>query len=287
MTDSYTRIGVDLRDNVYYAARVLHGTGRLQVKALIRYEKDHLSDHHFLNSGKVILSIPENKAIIKKIKLIDVKIEDVKNRASFELLQSIPDNPDDYYCEILETGIKGIYLGLAAHKKDLESSIIDPFYKAANLIEKPGTQVRGAALGMGYITFCHHESGDLIVLVDIYGAMASICFVYKRNVIGIANIQMKKADITNERRLNSFAVELKTLINYHLNSIFLDNVTLPLSALLISGFDSLDIAVPILKKYFPVTVGQPRLNHGYFAEPDKMAGVPLEKYLVALGLTIN
>jgi len=287
MTDSYTRIGVDLCDNVYYVSRVLHGTGRLQVKALIRYEKDHLSDHHFLNSGKVILSIPENKAIIKKIKLIDVKIEDVKNRASFELLQSIPDNPDDYYCEILETGIKGTYLGMAAHIKDLETSVVDPFYKAANLNEKPGTQVRGVALGMGYITFCHPESGEMVVLIDIYGAMASICFVYKRNIIGIANLRLKKADIINEGGLNSFAVELKTLINYHLNSIFHDNATLPLSALLISGFDSLAMAVPILKKYFPVMVGQPRLNHGYFTEPEKMAGVPLEKYLVALGLAIN
>jgi len=34
-------------------------------------------------------------------------------------------------------------------------------------------------------------------------------------------------------------------------------------------------------------VGQPRLNHGYFTEPEKVAGVPLEKYLVALGLAIN
>lgn len=287
MTDSDIIIGVDLRDNVYYTARVLHGTGRLQVKALIRYEKDHLGDQPLLNNGKIIISVPESKTIVKKIKLNDLKIEDYKNRACFEILQSLPDNPDDYCCEILETGIKGTYLGLAAYNKDLETSIIDPFIKAANLYEKPGAQARGIALGKGYITFCHQEGGDLAALVDIYGKMVSICFVFKRNIVSIANMQLKKADLTNEVDLNSFAVELKTLINFHLNSIFYDNVTLPLSAVLISGLDSLPLAMPILNKYFQVKVGQPRLNHGYFAEPEKMTDVPIEKYLVALGLTIN
>ena len=287
MPNSYTRIGVDLRDNIYYTARVLHGVGRPQVKALIRYEKDHLTNHPLLNSGRVILSIPENKTIVKRIKLIDEKVEDFKNRACFEILQSIPDDPAGYCCEILETSVKGTYLGLATPKKSLESSIIDPFYKAAKLDEKPGGQVRAVALGMGYINFCYLEGGDLVALVDAHDKMVSICFVYKRNIIGIANLLVEKIDMSNEKGLESFAVELKTLINYNLNSIFDDNVTLPLSALYLSGFDSVNQVTPVLSKYFPIRVDLPRINHRFFTDPEKIAGVPLEKYLVALGLAIN
>jgi len=287
MPNSYTRIGVDLRDDVYYAARVVHGTGRPQVKALIRYEKDHLSGHPLLNSGKVILSIPENRTIIKRIKLDDVRVEDFINRTSFEVLQSIPDDPSNYCCEVLETSVEGTYLGMATNKNELESSLIDPFCKAAGLNEKPGAQVRGAALGMGYINFCHHESGDLVVLVDIYDKNVSICFVYKKKIIGLASLQTEKIDFSTEKGLESFAVELKTLINFNLNSIFNDKVTLPLSALLITGIESITQALPVLSKYFPITIEQPRLNHGFFAESEKIAGVQLEKYLVALGLAIN
>lgn len=287
MPNNYTRIGVDLRDNVFYAAKVLHGMGRPQVKALIRYEKDHLTNHPLLSSGKVILSIPENMAIIKRIKLNDEKVDDFKNRGCFEMLQSIPDNPADYCCEILETGVNGTYLGLAAHKNTLESSIIDPFCEAAKLDEKPSGQVRGAALGMGYITFCYLDSGGLVALVDAHDKMISICFVYKRNIIGIAHLLVDKIDMSNEKGLESFAIELKTLINHNINSIFDDNVTLPLSALFISGFDSINQVEPVLRKYFPIQVGSPRINHRFFTDPEKIAGVPLEKYLVALGLAIN
>ncbi len=287
MANTYTRIGVDLRDNTYYAARVLHGMGRPQVKALIRYKKDNLTNHELLNSGKVILSIPENMAIVKRIKLDVGKVEDFKNRGCFEILQSIPDDPDDYCCEILETSVSGTYLGIATRKKLLKSSIIDPFYKNANLNEIPGAQVRGVALGIGYITYCHYENGDLVALVDVHDKMASICFVYKRKIMSVAHLMADEFDFNNERGIESFAVELKTLINYNLNSIFNDNATLPLSALLISGMNSIEQVLPVLRKYFLIRVGTPRINNGFFSDPDKIAGVQLEKYLIALGLAIN
>ena len=83
------------------------------------------------------------------------------------------------------------------------------------------------------------------------------------------------------------AVDLKTIVSFRLSSLMDRGVSTPLSTLILSGQGVDDDLRQVLQTYFPVGVKAPLLNPGYLAESVRDALPSTERFLVALGLTVN
>jgi hypothetical protein len=83
------------------------------------------------------------------------------------------------------------------------------------------------------------------------------------------------------------AVEFKTVVNFKLAMFLQDGVTVPLSALLLSGDNVEGEVCKVLERFFSVDIDTPKINSGFFAQPSELTSIPLEKYLVALGLAVK
>ncbi|MBU8934378.1 MAG: hypothetical protein KOO62_10275 [candidate division Zixibacteria bacterium] len=284
MSPERTKIGVDCHDGVYHVARVVHGQGRPSVQALVRYERSHLNGHHLLKDGDVVMAVPDDRVIVKKLHLETAGGIDLDTRARFEMAQSLLDDESDYSFDFVDTGLENWQLALAVRLQTVLDDIINPFSHVAGLSTVPTGLARAAGLGYGYLTFCHPHGGELICLVDEADGLASICFVLNQSIVGLSRLNTKQFDLSSRAGREKLAIELKTVINFQLATLFKDRITLPMAALLVSGKQLGDDVMTELGRYFTVPVAKPRFNSGFFAEPNKAAELPLENYLVALGL---
>jgi len=288
MTDqSPTRVGIDYRDGVFYAARVRHGSGRPEVLALVRYDEKHLGEHHLLKDGEIVMSVPDDTVLIKDLEIPPGGGVPDLARVEFELAQSVLEDDSAYLFDSLESGIEGHYLGMLMRREADTNSPAAVFTRAAGLDREPHRRIRGAALGQGYLAFCSPEKGDLTCLIDITKKLATFCFLYRRAIIGLAHLALGGIDPGSPDGRERLAIEAKTVINFKTASFFESGVTLPLSAVLVSGIADGDPFLDVLSRYFAVPVGRPEVNRGFFSKPEQVAGIPLGQYLVALGLGTN
>ncbi|RKX25796.1 MAG: hypothetical protein DRP47_09220 [Candidatus Zixiibacteriota bacterium] len=287
MTAEKTAIGIDYFDDIYHVARVIHGGGRPSIQALVQYEQSQMKNHPLLEGGEIVMSVPDDKIIVKDIHLETVGGVDLNDQARFEMTKSLLDDDTDFYLDVIDTGIENRYIALAIHRQTLNDDIIDPFSQTTNLLQKPRGLTRGIALGEGYIAFCRPHGGELICLANYVNDLLSICFVLRQHIVGLSYLNIGRLDLSTRQGQKAFAMELKTMINFKLANFFENGITLPLTALLVSGNKIDDTIMSELGRYFPVSVNRPQFNTGFFSEPEEASSIPLENYLVALGLANN
>lgn len=280
-------IGIDYHNGVYHVARVIHGGGRPRIEALVRYEKSQLKNHHLLKGDEIIMAVPDDKVIVKNLHLETVGGVDLDGQSRFEMTQSLLDNDTDFCLDVIDTGIENRYLALAIHRQTIVDEIINPFNKVAQMSQQPHGLARSVALGNGYVTFCHPHGGELVCLADHADGLLSVCFVLRRHIVGLSYINTDKLDLGARQGRQAFAMELKTVINFNLGTFFENGITLPLTALQISGERMDDTVMSELGRYFPVSVTKPQFNTGFFTELDESDSIPIENYLIALGLVNN
>lgn len=228
------------------------------------------------------MSIPDELVMVKRFALNGQ--DDIELKARFELAQTLPENPDHYFFDIIHSGLDSSYLGMAVRRDRLEE------YKTSSLGEKTAMlgdgrfEMRAAALASGYTEFCRKSGGDLICLADFTRPAVSLAFVYQNALIDLCYLPLTKFDSTTTDGFGKMAVELKTLVNFRTASLFSDGITTPLSCLVVSGDTVGNDTIAKLKKYFSIDITRPNVNSGFFSGQGDLASVPLEKYLVALGL---
>lgn len=285
MSDAESRIGIDFRDNLFYVARIDHHAARQEIKALLRLEREHLGEHHLLNGGRGILSVPDEMVMVKRVNLNGS--DDIDQRVKFEFIQSLPEESSQYLFDVKESGLDGRYLGMAIRRDRLQEYKIKALGDKVELFDEAGHTMRAAALAAGYTEFCRKSGGDLICLADFIGSAASLAFVYQNALIDLCHFPLSKFDPGTSDGFRKMAVELKTLINFRTASLFSDGVTTPLSNLLVSGEGVDDRFLERLREFFSIDVTRPSINPGFFSGQTDLTNVPLEKYLVALGLAAN
>lgn len=281
-----TTIGVDFRDGVYHVARVTHSQGRPSVRALTRYEPSHLSGHHLLQGGAVVLAIPDDRVIVKRLHLESSRSIEPQAQARFEMARCLLDDESEYAFDIVDTGLENRHLALAVRRRSVADEIISPFVREAGLSTKPVGLTRAVGLARGYLTFCRPHGGELVCLVDEANDLVSICFVLNQSLVGLSRLNINRYDLSSKPGRKMLAMELKTVISFQLAMFFEDRLTLPLTALLVSGGIG-DEVITELARLFPITVTRPQFNAGFFAEPNEATSPSLESYLVALGLANN
>ena len=285
MSDTRTKIGIDFRGDLFYIARVDHNTGRPEIKALARLEREHLGQHQLLDGGHIVISLPDEGAVVRKIQL-DAADNDFEAQARFELSQSILEDESEFLFDVLPTS-QGYHLGLILRKHTLAQLLNSLLQDQKNAFPEAGYKTRAAALADGYINFCQASGGNLVCLADFLPGSVSLAFVYGHQLIDLAHLPLDRFDTNSESDLRRLAVEFKTAVNYRLSSIFASGITTPLTALFVSGEPVNDRIVAFLKEHFPIEITGPRINTGFFSGQADLSEIPLEKYLVALGLAAN
>ncbi|MCK4373306.1 MAG: hypothetical protein KAW61_09165, partial [candidate division Zixibacteria bacterium] len=122
-------------------------------------------------------------------------------------------------------------------------------------------------------------------LIDFNDRLVSVCFIYRKKMLGVAHLVTKSFDLTTPTDFERMTIELKTIVNFKLAAFSRQSISVPLSALIISGSGQQEHALEMLKKYFPVQISEVGISSGFFPQPDRISQIPAGEYLVALGLT--
>ncbi len=282
MSVPLTKVGIDLRGDLFYVARVEHQPARYEIKALLRLERQHLGEHHLMNGAGAVLSMPDEMVMVKRISLNGSN--DIDQRTRFELMQSLPEDRGEYLFDIKESGLEKHYLGMAIRRDRLHEYKTRVLGDRIGVMAEAGYEMRAAALASGYTEFCRKSGGDLICLADFTAPAVSVAFVYQNMLTDLTSLPLGKYELDDPAGFRRMAVELKTLVNFRTGSLFSDGITTPLSGLVVSGDDVSEEFLDRLKGFFSIDVTRPQINTGFFSGEADLTSVPLEKYLVALGL---
>jgi hypothetical protein len=285
VSGGHTRIGVDVRDGLVYTARVEHHPGRQEVLELACLEYGQVGDSRLLQEGEVLVSVPDELVLVKKVSV--GAGNDFDTEARFELAQTLPEDEDQYFFDILGTGRDGRFLGLAVRRDRLDDYTSGLPGVSAGTNGPTGCIMRAAALAAGYVGFCRKSGGDLVCLADFVESAVSLAFLYQNATMDLCHLPLRKSDPNSSTGGEKLAIELKTLVNFKTASLFSEGITTPLSAMIVSGDGITDEVTNTLKKFFAIDIDRPAVNTGFFSSQADLASVPLEKYLVALGLAAN
>jgi len=286
-------IGIDRRQNFFYAVKIRREVGRPQIKELLKFDNEHLPEKDLLENARLIYAVPDNEVIVKNITLDPAETNRVELKARFELAQCLLEDESDFQFETIHTGIENKFIGtvirnqlvcsynreimkngpVGDNRDDLKIDYT-PIYSGC---------IRAAALGRGYLSYCHRESGELICLADFNEELVSICFIYRDNIIGLGYMMLSGFNLQEESDIEKLAVEFKTLINFKMTSFLKDGVTIPLSGLFLSGENVIQQVKSAIAPFFTVPVKSPRINTGFFPDPSQVSSIPLNEYLLSLG----
>ncbi|MFZ5980536.1 MAG: hypothetical protein ACOYVF_07865 [Candidatus Zixiibacteriota bacterium] len=284
------RIGLDCRREFFYTARVQTGLGRPEVHALVRFKKGQLPEYQLLQESEIYFCVPDDEVIVKKVRVSKSNIAAIEQLVEFELSRSMLDSEDNFRFSYLPVGNSDSYLGFVYRRHHLEEMTR---FLGLDLSERSltsgGYLIRAAALGKGYLNFCRPVSEELVCLADINDRIVSICFLYKNRIINLGYMNLAAGAFDSDSSIRKAAIDFKTLVNFKLSALSENGVTVPLSGLVMCG-DGLDTKIrTIFAEFFPVGVAAPSVIGEYFVgnEVRQRFEIPLEKYLVALGLAVN
>jgi len=286
MTDNPINIGVDARGDFLYAARVSYKLGRPEIKALFRAEKTPLNQHHLLEGGNISFALPDNKVAVKKM-MIKPKTDDFQQQVFFELEHSLLEDEKNYCFDFLKNDTEEYVLGLITRRKEIEDSQTKLIDKQSNSSIDFMCQLRSIALAKGYLNFCRLSDNNLICLTDFNQQLASIAFIYQNNIIDVTYMLLNKYELNHPDKIKQLAIELKTVINFKLASFYDQGITIPLSSLYISGDKSEMTTIDTFKRYFKVNIQIPEINSSFSSDTFRPQKIAWEKYLIALGATVN
>ncbi len=272
--------GIDYHSGLTYTAVVEDVSGRLIIKSLTCRGAEESADPQ-LECENLTLAVPDNQAVVKRLRLNGNHQSDFRTRLSFELAQSSLEDEQLFQFDFHAVEEQNRYLGLVYRRELLarlkQSCGVDDLSVEYRL--------RSIALGRGYLAFCRQEEGDLLCLADLTSDGVSMCLVHRQRLIDVAFLPCVGQGIAATEEKGRLAIDLKTVVNFRLAALLDHGVSLPLSGLVFSGNGIDSQFCETLEKYFHVDVTPPRIHDGYLGS---LAGTaPVEdpiRFLVALGL---
>ncbi|MDF1545116.1 MAG: hypothetical protein P1R58_08450 [bacterium] len=283
MSDQTARVGFDRRDDMLFAARVELTGERPQIKALLRSPSGQKPDHELLNSPTQMLSVPDELVLVKRLKLLDEHQVPLKQRASFEMSAAHLEKEELFDFDLIPTGMPNHQLILASRIERLAAYSM----KTVPELESLTYRMRARALGAGYLNFCVREPGELICLADATRDITSVCLLYREHIVALFGIKLDRFNWDKEDDWPRILLEFRTILNFQLENLFGQGITVPLSAVVVGGRFKQQKMLADLSKSLGLNATVLKSNEGYFADPTQAVGVPLEDYIVALGLTVD
>ena len=278
--------GIDPTTGLWCRAKVDEDTGRPMVICLADRPSSSDEGDDFPGRDPIVVAVPDTDVQIKRLHLVAREDNSLRNRLLYELVQSVLEDEQSFVYDVHPAGHEGNWFGLIFRRRALERLSLDCGL-AGSEVTPPGYLPRSMALGRAYLTFCRQEEGDLICLADLTKGAVSICFVQGGRIVDLASLALRQHEFDSPAGREQLAVDLKTIVSFRLSSLMDRGISTPLSTLVLSGQGIDDNLQRVLQTYFPVGVKSPRLNSGYLTDEIKDTVQDAERFLVALGLTVN
>ncbi len=271
------KYGVDRIGGKIRVAACIGKKNDCRAESLVSYPDSQLGEESKISGADLIFSIPENNAIIKKVKILDNKAIDPDQQAQFELAATLLDGEDRYYLESQALNGNTERLSVAYNKGMIDERLE---YYARHLTRPSGFKLRSLAMAKAYRYFCRPEGGKLVCLVDINGEHASYCFLKDGFPSIIGSVEGKNGGIVGE----PFMIDLSATLLYRQSGDPDGTGGAPLSRIIISGESADWKLAELLEKYTHVKVSIPYLKQERFLNDTQSEAA---KYMVSLGLAID
>jgi hypothetical protein len=234
-----------------------------------------------------VIAVPDAEVQVKRLSLAGTANSSQRNRLLYELVQSVLEDEQSFVYDVHSAGSEGNWFGLIFRRQALEKLRLESGLAGAEVEQPPEFLPRSMALGRAYLNFCRQEEGELVCLVDLSHGAASVCLVAGGEVIDLASLAVAEGSLDSPAEREQLAVDLKTIVSFRLSSLMDRGISTPLSNMVLSGRGADDDLRQVVQSYFPVGVKAPSINRGYLADSVREAEPSAERFLVALGLTVN
>lgn len=275
------RFGADLTDKrIRMVGRTSSGDHPL-IDLIEETPLNHFEPDYTAESGELVFSVPENRALLKGVRVSEDKGLDPEKLALFEFTSSLLDDPSGYFFETHHLNGDHSRLVVGYKRSLIEDTIV--FFE--KIFSRPsGFKLRGWALAEGYRNFCWKEGGELIALVDISDDITSFCLLRDNVPIRFGHVKGTLYDHENDKLLsNSYLSDLSTSLKYNCTMVSASGENLSLSQILITGSSTSSTIASLMEDYLKTRVSVPAVKKALFS-PETAPLAP--KYLISLGLTV-
>jgi hypothetical protein len=275
-------IGIDRQSSGYHVADVREHEGRPEIVALKATQSDASWSFGDDEECRVAVAVPDDLVIIKHLSLTGAET-DRRERALFELVQSLTGDESDYVYDVLGTSVDGLLLGAATRRIEFNERVVKPLQSWEGVPKAPFARMRALALGEGYRRFAIEQPGGVVVVADFDGARVSWCLLADRAPVSAGYLNTSFNAPEDGDAWRRFGAELRTSIEFRLAMLFDRGMTRPLAAVELAG-DFPDTAVSEVGGSFTVPVRRARLNEGYLSAAVRDSGIAPASFFPALGL---
>lgn len=230
------------------------------------------------NGTKNYLSIADDLVMVKEVSIANPDYDNIDGQIKFELKHSLPDDPEQFCYDTIATDQKNRFICLLTRKTVLTELLA----KEKNI---SGFKMRAVALGLGFLSYCDNQPGGLICLTDFSDNRASLCFIFDKRIVALGHFDWQRLTSGSDRDMFRLAAELKTFLNFKLNSISRYYRDAELESLYICGHSFADEDIEILKRKLALKVGEPAIRPCCLSDSVSKTGIAAIDFLVALGLT--
>lgn len=284
VTDMTATVGIDIGPERCFVARVEDQTGRPQVKALARFDRQLLRSHQLLANCRHVFSISDDLALVKRLPVSPVEGYETEDLARFEMAQCMIEPEDAFHFQVAGGDDSGVVLGYSVHRDHCEQ-----LRDLVSVDDGPQTSAdfapRAVALARGYRTYCRPHGGELEILMDLGRTVASIAIIHRGDLADTAFLRMEGFDLGCDPDRGRLSQELRTIVNFRLASLARDGISIPPSIVLVSGENSRQEVYDVMRCVFTCPVETPQMSAAFFPNQIDLNRLPLELYIVALGLT--
>ena len=231
-----------------------------------------------LNGTKNYFSIADNLVMVKEVSIANPNAEKIERQIKFELKLSLPDDAEQFCYDTIATSQKNRFICLLTRKTVLSDLLV----KEKNI---SGFKMRAVALGLGFLRYCDNQSGGLICLTDFSDRRASLCFISDKRIIALGHFDWQRLTSGSDRDMFRLAAELKTFLNFKINSLCKHYSAIELESLYICGHSFTDADIEILERKLALKVSEPVIKPSCLSDSVSKAGISAIDFLVALGLT--
>ncbi len=277
-------VGLDVRSEGCRLAVVDTSAERPRVLALETVAPEAIAPH-LVAADRVTRAVPDQAAIVKRLRSPGGEGREAQDRLTFELAQCLLDDASAFDFRFHPTADRR-YVIAAAFRHQVLSELPEP---SPAPLPNCDHHLRSVAIGRAYLSFCRGVSGTLVAVVEVDSAGATLCLVHDNQISDVAAIRHGYDNLGAVDQQERLAIDLKTIVNFRLAALMDQGISQPLAGLVIYGERVDDDCRGAIQRYFPVGVSAPHLNTGYF-EPERLRDLPpaeASRYLVALGLAVN
>ena len=272
--------GLDFQENGARLATVVSASGLLTVENLQELPSDELKSSMFDTNAELYFSVPDNEAIVKRIRITGDHTLDPEKLALFEFVSALPEDSYNYYLETYRLNGERQRLAVAYHRFPVQERISH----LEKIITRPsGFRLRSLAMIEGFRKFCRPEGGELICLVNIDRSQPTLAFLNRGATVAVGAIELVFPFETEPLQTKSCLIDITAFVGFRLASLFSDGFTAPLSLAVLSGEMAHDSLARDLSQSLRINAVLPNFREEVLTEGKNLTA---HKFLVSLGLTV-